>query len=318
MSLPYFPGCTLYTKAKGFHDSALAVLEALGQPLEELPQWTCCGASFSLVTDNLLTLAAPTRILADAALLGDKLVTACAFCFNTLKRTNLLLRQEPDKRKTITDFIEKEYHGQVEVMHLLQVLRDEIRGAPQASSRTPAQVGWELVQHRVKRPLTGLRVASYYGCLLLRPAEEMALDDAEDPRVMEDLTLALGAEVVDFPHRTECCGSFLAVSTSSVTEERAFTILNAAQRYGAQAVMVSCPLCQYNLDSPQPAIAQRFARFAPLPVFYFTQLMAVAFALDEAVCHFHKHVVSPQALLQRWSAAAAGAGAVGQQGRAGE
>mgnify|MGYP001130691646 CR=1 FL=1 len=330
MSLPYFPGCTLYTKALGFHDSAVAVMSALGQPLEELPQWTCCGASYSQVTDNLLTLAGPTRILAEAALMGDRLVTACAFCFNTLKRTNLLLRAEEEKRKTVTDFIEKEYRGQVEVLHLLQVLRDELRvegrftrepgfaevlgqgqernqSAGRGQSGVPVQVGLEAVYQRVTQPLAGLRVASYYGCLLLRPAKEMALDDAEDPRVMEDLTLALGAEVVDYPHRTECCGSFLAVSKDSVTAERAFTILEAAARRGAQAVMVSCPLCQYNLDVHQPAMAERYAGFSPVPVFYFTQLMAMAFALDAQVCHFERHVVTPYEVLKQCIGAEAGA-----------
>ncbi|MCK5123833.1 MAG: heterodisulfide reductase, subunit B, partial [Dehalococcoidia bacterium] len=160
MNLAYYPGCTLKTRARNLEQPAVASMEALGFKLNEVPRWNCCGAVYSLAEDDLIHQVAPVRNLIRAKKQGEtELVTLCAFCLNTLKRANILMKEDIAKRDTINDFIDEEinYAGEVRVVHLLEVLRDEL--------------GWEALSQKVKLPLRGLRVAPYYGCTLLRPRE---------------------------------------------------------------------------------------------------------------------------------------------------
>lgn len=290
MRLPYFPGCTLHSKAQGFDASARAAALALDIVLEELPEWTCCGATFALPADSAMGLLAPTRILASAKEAG-KLLTLCSFCYNTLKRTNHALVTDPDRRATVTTFLEEEYAGTVRTVHLLEVLRDEI--------------GFEAVAARVTRRLEGLKVAPYYGCLLLRPAQELQFDDPERPTILERCLESLGCTVVEFPHKTECCGSFVAVSDREAAVSCSARILEMAAAQGAEMVAVSCPLCLYNLDQSQQALRAARTRFTGLPVVYFSQLLALALGCAEECLHLERHAVDPRPRLSAWLAGGA-------------
>ncbi len=283
MKISYYPGCTLYTKAKNFNESTIYSMKALGVDLVELDTWTCCGASFSLVTDNLMNLVAPVRNLAYAGKEGNKLVTGCAFCYNTLKRANRFLSNDPEKRRKITDFIEEKYEGEVEVVHLLEVLAND--------------VGFEKLEENVKRKLDGLRVAPYYGCYLLRPFEEIGLDNPEKPSILENLLQSLGCEVVDYPWKTECCGSYLSISSPDAATESSYRILNSAIENGAEVLVLSCPLCQYNLDDRQREIKEMHENFSGIPVLYFTQLLGIALEIDLDKCEFDRHFVDPKPIL---------------------
>jgi len=285
MRIPYFPGCTLHSKAQGFDASARAAALALDIVMEELPEWTCCGATFPMAADSAMGLVAPTRILASAKEAG-KLLTLCSFCYNTLKRTNRVLTTDAERRRKVTTFIEEEYEGTVRTVHLLEVLRDE--------------VGFDALAQRVTRRLDGLKVAPYYGCLLLRPAEEMEFDDPERPSILENFLTSLGCQVVDFPHKTECCGSFVAVSSPEMATECSARILETAAKLGAEMLVVSCPLCQYNLDRAQREVRAGHARAARLPVLYFTQLLALALGCDEACLHLEGHAADPRPRLSAW------------------
>jgi len=306
VKIPYFPGCTLHAKARGFDLSARAAAAALDIRLEELADWTCCGAAFSTAADSTMGLVAPTRLLASARPAG-RLLTLCSFCYHTLKRTNHALAADAERRRKVAAFLETDYAGEVRPVHLLEVLRDDL--------------GFAALAARVRRPLAGLRVAAYYGCLLLRPPGEMQFDDPERPRVLEDLLRSLGGEVVDFPHAAECCGSYLAVSAPATARACSSAILEAAGRRGAQALLVSCPLCQYNLDRAQaapPGGAERpgsngagRGAAAPgpapgrgLPVLYFTQLLALALGCAEASLALEGHAVDPRPVLAPWLAPA--------------
>lgn len=265
MSIPYYPGCTLSTKAEGYDRSGRAVAAALGMAFEELAEWQCCGATFPLMVDDSMALIAPTRILYQAQQAGERVTTLCAICFHVLRRSQALLDRDPEMLERINWFTEQEYHG-VQVTHFLELLRDDL--------------GWEALSERVKRPLTGLRVAPYYGCLLLRPHDEIGLDDPEDPVIMHDLVRALGAEPVDFPFNIECCGSYLTVKEPHVPETLSKDIVTSARGQGAQVIVTACPLCQFNLDYPQRETeAGRTGN--EVPILYFTQLMAVALGLPE-------------------------------------
>jgi heterodisulfide reductase subunit B len=282
MDLPYFPGCTLSTKAKGYDRSGRAVAKALDFELKELAEWQCCGATFPLSTDNAMALIAPTRLLTQAQAAGGQVTTLCAICFHVLRRTQNFLKGHPDVLDRINWFTEEPYQGQTQVTHFLEILRDKLT--------------WQGLQSKVTNPLKGLKVTPYYGCLLLRPPSEIQLDDPDDPHILHDCLQALGCEVVSFPYQSECCGSYLAVNKPEVPKQLATDILASAQRQGAQAIVTACPLCQYNLDSPQRSLAG--GAWKPIPVLYFTQLMAVALGLHPETWGMENHYVDPLPLFQ--------------------
>lgn len=280
MQVAYFPGCTLSTKATGYDRSGRAVARSLNLLMEELPEWQCCGATFPLSTDNSLAMIAPTRILAQAQKAGGHVTTLCAICFHVLRRTQNFLGSRPETLERINWFTEEPYAGKARVSHFLELLRDEIT--------------WQALSESVTRPLSGLKVAPYYGCLLLRPQNEIGLDNPDNPTILHDCLSALGCEVVSFPYQSECCGSYLAVSKPELPEKLSKEILASAQQHGAQAIVTTCPLCQFNLDYPQRS-GGGFVN--PLPVFYFTQLMAVALGLDQDNWGIDHHYVDPLPLL---------------------
>jgi heterodisulfide reductase subunit B len=282
MNYLYYPGCTLSTKASGYDRSGRAVAAALGIDLAELSEWQCCGATFPLAMDDSLALIAPTRVLYQAEQAGEQVATLCAICYHVLKRTQTALERDPEMRERINWFTEQEYKGQLRVMHFLELLRDDL--------------GWASLAERVVRPLEGLRVAPYYGCLLLRPYDEIGLDDPEAPTILHDLLRALGAEPVDFPYNIECCGSYLTVKEPEVSETLSRDIVASAREHDAQMIVTACPLCQFNLDYPQ---REREAGHAggEVPVVYFTQLMAVALGLPEEDWGMEGHYVDPRPLL---------------------
>jgi heterodisulfide reductase subunit B len=286
MNLTYYPGCTLKTKAKNLEDAAVAALKILGINLVEIERWNCCGATYSLANDDLVHHLAPVRNLIRVKEQGNnKVATMCSFCYNSLKRANLLMRDDREKRKTLNDFMEEEakYGGEVEVVHLLNVLKDDI--------------GWKYISEKVKNPLKGLKVAPYYGCTLLRPPE-VAIDQVERPTILHRLMEAIGAEVVDFPFATECCGSFQVVGNPDSVTPRAREILSSALRRGAEALVLTCPLCHFNLGQKQPELRQKDSDFPGMPIFYFSQLLALSLGLEPQVCHFELNYGDPLPLLK--------------------
>lgn len=286
MSLAYYPGCTLKTKAKNLEEPAIASLEVLGFKLEEIARWNCCGAVHSLADDDLIHQVAPVRNLIRAREQGkNELITLCSFCFNTLKRANLLVKANAEKRNTINSFMDEEinYSGEVKVVHLLEVLRDEI--------------GWEALAQKVKLPLRDLKIAPYYGCTLLRP-REVAIDSVENPIILHELLDALGATPVDFPEFTRCCGSYQIISDPGTISAYAWNILSSALSHGAEALVLSCPLCDYDLSQGQKELVKRRDEFKGMPLFYFTQLLALALGLEPQVCHFELNYGNPESLLR--------------------
>ncbi|MBD3257942.1 heterodisulfide reductase, subunit B [candidate division GN15 bacterium] len=264
MKISYYPGCTLKTKARSLEDSALASLEALGVDFEELPRWNCCGAVYSLADDDLIHLIAPVRDLIRAKERGaDAIITLCSMCYNTLARANQLMLEDEEKRYTINQFMDEEpdYAGEVKVMHFLDFLRDEY--------------GWDKVKEKVTTPLTGLKAAPYYGCTLTRP-KDVAIDRPDNPTILSNFLTAIGATPVSFPLNIECCGAYQVLGNPEATMNLSHEILSEAGTHGAEALVLTCPLCDYNLGARQDKMKEKFGDSADVPIYYFSQLLAVA------------------------------------------
>ena len=261
----YFPGCSLRTTAKDFDTSAKACAGALGMDLREMKDWLCCGAVFSNTSDNIITNSGPNRILARAQSEGNILVTLCAGCHNVLKRTSIQAKRDRAKQDQINEFNEEAYSGEMDVLHFLEILRD--------------RVGFDKIKENVKVPLQGMPVGAYYGCLLLRPYREMKFDDPHRPTVIEDLLDSIGCTPIDYPARTECCGSYLAIPSPDTIMQLAGSVVQSARSHGARVIAVSCPLCKYNLELSQNRQSSVSQGSDALPVVYFTQLLGLALGL---------------------------------------
>ena len=222
----------------------------------------------SQTTDNLMQQLAPLRTLIKAKeAQSRRLLTLCSMCYNTLKRAQLFLLNDAAKRETINTFLkpEMDFNGdEVEVVHLLTLL---------------AEIGVDAIRKAVIAPVKSRNVAAYYGCLLTRPKAVSISEPAENPTILEHILTAAGCETVYFPFRTDCCASFQIVSRPEIVKARAKTLVTAAANNGADVIVVSCPLCLYNLDAPQAELQAEDGGFRRLPVVYFTELLAEAFGL---------------------------------------
>ncbi len=283
MELSYYPGCSLEATAKEYNFSAMAVCKALGIELKELDDWICCGATSAHSTNQMLALTLPAQNLAQAQKAGLDIAIPCAACYNRMKRTDHTLKTNDEMRKKIEDIIEFEYTSEINVMSLLEAIADKL--------------GPKAVAEKVTKPLRGLKVACYYGCLLVRPPGIMCFDNPENPMSMDNLVKALGASPVKWSYKTDCCGASLSMTASATVEKWVSRILDMAEEAGAQALVTACPLCQSNLEM------RRKTRMSGLPVFYFTELIGIALDLPDSKNWLVKHLVDPLPLLRALSLA---------------
>ena len=261
MKFPYFPGCTLKTKGVRLDTCARKAALALGFTLEELPEWQCCGAVYPMARDEIATRLSSVRALVAAREAGEPLVTLCSACHHVIKRVNGDMKNDAEIRAKVNNDLnlDEPYAGETEVLHYLEVLRDKI--------------GWENVKAAVKRPLTGMKIGAYYGCLLLRPSREMCFDDPENPTILEDFIRAIGAESVYYGLRNECCGGYTTIENRQYAHKQAQRIADNAKTASAECLITACPLCLYNLTQNTDG---------GLPVRYFTELLAQALGVEEA------------------------------------
>jgi heterodisulfide reductase subunit B len=278
MDFSYYPGCSLHSTAREYNDSVKAVFKALEIGLHELEDWNCCGASSAHSMNRSLSLALPARNLAIAQQAGRDVVMPCAACFNRHKTADHALRSDADRRASIEDAVGFEYTGAVAVRPILDVMGNAI--------------GLERLESSVTRPLTGLKVVGYYGCLLVRPPEVTQFENPDDPTLMGELLTAIGADVCNWSYATDCCGGGLALTKSDVAAKLVNRLAERAREAGAEAIVTSCPLCQLNLEMRQGGAGE------DLPIFYFTELVGLALGLDEAQSWWRKHLIDPTSLLR--------------------
>ncbi len=262
MIFSYYPGCTLKNKAQDLDRYARLSAEKLGVALEELEEWQCCGGAFSMGRDEIASKLASVRALNAAKEQGRDLVTLCSACHNVLKQANDAMANDADFSLRANNYMQlaAPYRGETQVIHYLELLRD--------------RVGFEALKKAVVKPLTGRKIAAYYGCLLLRPSKVMGMDNPENPRIMEDFLRAIGAQPVTWAMRNECCGGYAVMEDRGLAAQKSERVMDNARDMGAEAIVTACPLCLYNLK-------KNTLKEGRLPVLYFTELLAEALGVKD-------------------------------------
>jgi heterodisulfide reductase subunit B len=271
------------TSGRHYDESIRPVFKELGMELHEMEDWNCCGATATMSVDDLKAAAINGRNLAIAEKEGKDIIAPCAACYLSLKKAKKLL-DEPSELSALvlTEMkgIGLEYKGNVEVKHPVEVLIKEI--------------GLDAVRARVRRPLTGLKVACYYGCQVVRPFTDF--DDPVNPTSMDELVAALGAEPVPYSAKTHCCGGALAANLADVGAKLNYILLREARRKGADVITTLCPLCLFNLEIMQKKVAKKYKEDAAMPILFFTQLMGLAFGLAKEDLGFPRSLVPLEAM----------------------
>jgi heterodisulfide reductase subunit B len=268
MKYIYYPGCSLTATALEYNISTQGAMKALGAELVELEDWTCCGASAVEATSYLLSMVLAARNLALGERMGvdaDFLVP-CSACYLNLRRVEEHVQREEGLQDKINDALSEEglqYNGGIKVRHFLDVI---------ATDFAPAKIAAQ-----VKRKLSGIRVAPYYGCQALRPY--CSYDDPEQPRSMEPVIEALGAEIHPWTVGSKCCGAALMSTKKEVALELTGGLLKAAR--GADCIATVCPMCQMNLEAFQGSISKSQGEDLSISIVYLPQLMGLAFGLPE-------------------------------------
>lgn len=283
----YYPGCSLHGTSPEYNESLLAVVEALGMGVAEIPDWNCCGASSGHMTNHDLGVALPARNLALAEAQGfDSVLAPCAACYNRLLAAHLALQEDDELAARMPDILGREFANSVGVVSAVQLLHGLRETIAERTAAAPLE----------QNLMGGVKLASYYGCLLVRPPEVAGGDDPEQPRFMDDVVGACGAEAVDWNMKVECCGGSYGVSRSSSVVRLGRTIVEDARANGAEAIVAACPLCQTNLDLRQKAMESRGA--APLPVLFVTQVVGLALGLAPDSLGLKRHWVDTQPFLR--------------------
>lgn len=276
----YYPGCSLHSLAKEFDESARAVLQELGVKPVEPKGWICCGSTPAHRVDHELATQLPIESLVLYEQEGlDEVALPCASCYNRFRTAARDLRLDPDLKLEVEAKVGVEYRDSVAILSLLDLVVDRI--------------GLPAVKDRVRRPLEGLKVACYYGCLLTRPPEVTGSKEPEYPMSMDHLIKALGGTPVDWDYKVSCCGASLSLTNTDIVLEMSGDVLKNARARGADVVAVACPLCHSNLDGRQ----KQMEDVESTPALYFTQLMALAFDMP-AQAALERNLIDPRPTLQ--------------------
>jgi len=275
----YFPGCSLEKMARSYHESALETTRALDVELEELEDWNCCGATTYFNIDELLADTLCARNLAIAEQSKLDVIAPCSGCYKNMYSARKHLKREPGLMEHINEALAEDdlrFTGTSEVRHLIDVLVND--------------VGLEEIKKRVRRPLTGLKVAPYYGCQILRPRKDH--EDVESPRFFEDLMTAIGADPVAYLLKLRCCGGALLITNREAALSLVRNLLENAVQSGAALIATACPLCQVNLECYQKQVNSEFGTNLNVPVLYFTQLVGLALGVPSGKLGIGSELVS--------------------------
>jgi len=283
MKYAYYPGCSAESTAQDQHMSILEVAKALDIEMIEPKGWTCCGSTSAHHTNKLLSISLPAANLLKVKETGMDMIVACAACYNRMKVANHEINADNNVKEKVKESLGKEYDGSVRVRHFIEVLLEDY--------------GIEKLKSRFTHSLNDLKVASYYGCLLVRPQEVTNFDDPENPTSIERLVEAMGGVGLEWPSKVECCGGGFALSRPDIVVELSGGILRMAEASGAQCITVACPMCQVNLDMRQTDINKKHSTNYNIPIVYITQLIGLCLGIPPNKLGMKKCIVSPEPVI---------------------
>lgn len=292
MTYGYYPGCSLEKNASSYNVSTLAVAKSLGIDLQELEDWNCCGATEYMTINRTASFALIARNLALAEQQlnnGKQMVAPCSMCFLNMSKADHYLVEDSKLADDVNQALAAgNLHytpGSVTTRHLLEVMIEDI--------------GLEAISAAVKKPLSGLKVAPYYGCLLTRPGYISKFDNYEYPMSLDRLMNSLGATVVDYPMKAHCCGGHMTQISQEVALGLIRQLLQNAAEYDADVIVTLCPMCQLNLDAYQADVNRFFKTKYHIPVLYFTQMMGLAYGLSAGELGIGKEMVDARPALSK-------------------
>lgn len=284
MNVSYYPGCSLEVTAKSYDLSTRVVCGDLGIQLEEIPEWICCGSSPALKMNHLLSVALSARTMVQVEKQNlDQVVAPCPFCFRRLRGAQDEMKSDSQLKAQVEEAIEDRIGGELGIYSLLEYFHE--------------QVGTDAIRERVAKPLSGLKVVPFYGCYLVKPPKVARFDDPENPTTLDDVLKALGAQVLDWDFKAECCGAGLSLSKTETVCELSGRLIREAEYRGADAMVVACQLCQANLDMRQEEIGAMNGMNHQMPILYFTQLMGLSFGHEPRELGLNTHLVDPLPVL---------------------
>lgn len=287
-----YPGCSMEGSAKAYCDSLIAIKDVLGMNLHEVDDWNCCGATEYLSINLIPAYSLIARNLAIASQQAKStrtVVAPCSACYLNLAKADYYMAERPALGEKVNEALSAgglHYEpGSLEIRHLLEVLIYD--------------VGLDTIKSKVVRPLTGLRIAPYLGCMVPRPDYYHRWSDHEHPTELDELLKALGAEVIDFPLKTTCCGGHMTQIGPETAYELIRRLVASADQYQADIMTTVCPMCQMNLDAYQAETNRFFGTNYQMPIVFFTQLMGLAFGLEAKDLGFGMEIVSAKKALAR-------------------
>lgn len=274
--LGFYPGCSLEGTAREYNESVISLATIFDIELEPVPDWNCCGASSAHNLNKVLSLALPARVLVQAEKAGMKeILVPCAACSNRLMTTQHELFEDAALKKEVEQAMGEELSAPVRILNVIQFIQEYV--IPELPEKTV-------------NPFNK-KVACYYGCLLVRPHDILQFDRLEDPQSMDEIMKSLGAEPIDYPFKTECCGASLSLSRTDLVGKLSGKIVKEATERGAEAIIVACPMCHANLDMRRPVINQYVRKKLDIPVLYITQVIGMACGLTPKDTGTWRHFV---------------------------
>jgi len=277
LEIGYYPGCALHGSSNDYEASVRACMKKLQVELKEIDDWICCGATAAHNINKKLATALSARNLAITERDGiDEVLAPCPLCSTALLQVRNRLRESEPMRTEMSNIVECPVSGKTDVINLIQIFQ---------------KIGLDNIASAAVKKLEGYKPACYYGCLLVRPPQDLHFDDCEDPTSMENLLQMLGAEPIDWNYKVECCGAGLTLADDSVVIDLTGKILSNAKKHGANCMVAACPMCHVNLDMKQSAIEKKLGETLNLPVYYLSDLVGIALGLSEQELRIDKHFV---------------------------
>jgi heterodisulfide reductase subunit B len=286
MEIAYYPGCSLHASSQLYDIQCKLVFRNLGMELKEIEDWNCCGATAASKTDEFLAIALPARNLGIAAATGlPEIIIPCSSCYSRTLISQKTLAADPALKEAINAELGHKIEGSIKVSSILEALVSKVKSGEIAKTAT--------------KKLVGLRPACYYGCLLTRfPIDVAVPDDVENPQGMETVCKALGAEPLDWSYKTDCCGASASISDAEQSLLLMSRILKDAVGRGANCIVATCPLCQFNVDAYQDQVAKKYGIEKRLPVYFITELIGLSMGIDPLEMQVDRHIVDAMGLLK--------------------